>query len=105
MFNVIFLVRKSDRLDLAEFTRYWIDDHTPLTARVPGVVGYRCYAATGAPDGNPAVEGVAILTFEDKEAYERAVASPEFAAAIGDAPRFQNTETTSALFTDEYIIV
>jgi len=105
MFHVVFLVRKSDRMDLEAFTRYWIDQHTPFTARVPGVVAYRCYAATGAPDGPPAVEGVAILSFEDRDAYERAVASPEFAAAIGDAPNFQNSATTTAIFADEYVIV
>ncbi len=105
MFNVIFLVRKSQNLDLDAFTRYWIEEHTPFTARVPGVRGYRCYAATGAPEGEPTVEGVAILTFDDRTAYERAIASPEFAAAIGDAPNFQDTATTTALFADEYVVV
>ena len=105
MFNVIFLVRKADHLDLEAFTRYWIDEHTPFTAKVPGVVAYRCYAATSAPEGEPAVEGVAILSFADAAAFERAVASPEFAAAIGDAPNFQDVGTTTSLFADEYVIV
>ena len=105
MFNVVFLVRKSRNMDLAAFTRYWIDEHTPFTAKVPGVVGYRCYAATGAPEGMPSVEGVAILTFEDAASYERVIASPEFAAAIGDAPNFQDTSATTAIFADEYVIV
>ncbi len=105
MFHVVFLVRKSATMDLAAFTRYWIEEHTPFTAKVPGVVGYRCYAATGAPEGEPEVDGVAILSFEDRAAYERAVNGPEFAAAIGDAPNFQDTQATTALFADEYIIV
>lgn len=105
MFNVIFLVRKATGKSLEEFTRYWIETHTPFTAKVPGVVAYRCYAATGAPEGAPAVEGVAILSFANREAYDRAMASPEFAAAIGDAPNFQDTAATTALFADEYIVV
>jgi uncharacterized protein (TIGR02118 family) len=105
MFNVIFLVRKAVGMDLATFTRYWIEQHTPLTAKVPGVLGYRCYAAMGAPEGEPAVEGVAIVTFADRESYERAIAGPEFAEAIGDAPNFQDTAATTALFADEYVIV
>ena len=60
---------------------------------------------TGAPEGDPAVEGIAILSFDDRQAYERAIASPEFAAAIGDAPNFQDTAATTALFADEYVIV
>jgi uncharacterized protein (TIGR02118 family) len=105
MFNVVFLVRKASGMDLAAFTKYWIEEHTPFTAKVPGVVGYRCYAATGAPDGEPAVEGVAILAFADRESYERAMAGPEFAAALKDAPNFQDSAATTALFADEFIIV
>lgn len=92
-------------MDLESFTRYWIQEHTPLTANVPGVIGYRRYVATGAPDGEPSVEGVAILSFVGVAAYNRAMASPEFAAAIGDAPNVQDTSGTSALFADEYVIV
>ena len=105
MFHVVFLVRKSPAMSLEQFANYWIEEHTPFTARVPGVRAYRCYAATGAPDGAPAVEGVAILSFDDRAAYERAIASPEFAMAIGDAPNFQDTAATTALFADEYVIV
>lgn len=105
MFNVVFLVRKADTISMEEFRRYWIDEHTPLTADVPGVRAYRCYTATGAPEGEAAVEGVAVLSFDDEAAYQLAIASPEFAAAIGDAPNFQNVETTTAIFADEHVIV
>jgi uncharacterized protein (TIGR02118 family) len=105
VFNVIFLVRKGTGKSLEAFTRYWIETHAPFTAKVPGVVAYRCYAATGAPEGEPAVEGVAILSFVDRASYDRAMASPEFATAIKDAPNFQDTDATTALFADEYIIV
>ena len=105
MFHVVFLVRKSPAMNLEQFTGYWIKEHTPFTARVPGVRAYRCYVATGAPEGEPAVEGVAILSFDDRQAYEQAIASPQFAAAIGDAPNFQDTAATTALFADEYVIV
>lgn len=105
MFHVVFLVRKSATMDLEAFTRYWIDRHTPFTAKVPGVVSYRCYAATGAPEGEPAVEGVAILSFQDRAAYDRAMASAEFATAVADGPNFQDTAATTALFADEFVIV
>ncbi len=105
MFNVVFLVRKSDEMSMEEFRRYWIDEHTPLTAAVPGVRAYRCYTANGAPDGELAVDGVAVLSFDDEAAYQGAMASSEFAAAIGDAPNFQNVDGTMAIFADEHVIV
>ncbi len=105
MFHVIFLVRRKPGMSQEEFARYWIEEHTPLTAKVPGVRAYRCYTATGAPDGESAVEGVAVLSFDDEAAYQRAVEGPEFAAAIGDAANFQDVEATSALIAMEHIIV
>ena len=105
MFHVVFLVRRKVGMTQEEFARYWIGEHTLLTAAVPGVRAYRCYVAAGAPEGEPAVEGVAVLSFDDEAAYRVAVASPEFAAAIGDAPNFQDTGTTTALFATEHVVV
>ena len=105
MYHVVFLVRRKDGMSQEEFARYWIDEHTPLTAKAPGVRAYRCYTATGAPDGPPPVEGVAVLSFDDEESYRQAIASPEFAAAIADAPNFQDTAATTALFAAEHVIV
>jgi hypothetical protein len=48
---------------------------------------------------------VAILSFANRESYERAMNGPEFAAALRDATNFQDTAATTALFADEYIIV
>jgi uncharacterized protein (TIGR02118 family) len=85
------------------FADYWINDHTPLTANVPGVRSYRCYVVTG--DGDPAYDGVAVLAFDDQAAYDQAMASPQFAAAIEDAPNFQNTGLTTSLLAEEHVIV
>ena len=105
MFHVVFLVRRAAGMSQQDFARYWIDEHTPLTAKVPGVRAYRCYTAKGAPEGEPAIEGVAVLSFDDEAAYRRAIAGPEFAAALSDARNFQNTGATTALFADEHVIV
>jgi uncharacterized protein (TIGR02118 family) len=105
MFHVVFLVKKADRLSREEFADYWINEHTPLTAAVPGVRSYRCYVATGADGGEPAYDGVAVLTFDDEASYRRALAGPEFTAALGDAPNFQNVAQTTSLFASEHVIV
>lgn len=105
MFTVVFLVKKKPSMTQAEFTRYWLDEHTSFTAKVPGVRFYRCYPLTDHPGDAPPFEGVAVLGFDDEAAWRRAEASPEFAAAIGDAPNFQDTTATTSFFADERVIV
>ncbi|MEA2512423.1 MAG: hypothetical protein QOF33_2741 [Thermomicrobiales bacterium] len=105
MFTVVFLVKKKPSMTPEEFTRYWIDEHTPFTSKVPGVRSYRCYPMTGYPDAQPPFDAVATLGFDDEAAWKRAAASPELAAAIGDAPNFQDTGATMAFFAEERVIV
>jgi uncharacterized protein (TIGR02118 family) len=104
MYHVVFLVKKRPDLTQQAFSRYWLDEHTPLTASVAGVCSYRCYPALPGQDDAP-FDGVAILSFDDKAAADAAMASPAFAAALADAPNFQDTATTTAFFADERIVV
>ncbi len=104
MYHVVFLVKRNPQMSQAEFARYWIEEHTPFTARVPGVRAYRCYPVAGPQETTPPFDGVAILSFDDEATYRAAIASPEFAAAIGDAPNFQDTATTTSFFAAEHVI-
>jgi uncharacterized protein (TIGR02118 family) len=101
VFTVVFLVKKKPSMSQEEFTRYWIDEHTPFTAKAPGVRFYRCYPLTGYPSVAPPFDAVAVLGFDNEAAWRHAEASPEFAAAIGDAPNFQDTAATMAFFAEE----
>jgi len=105
MFHVLFLVKRNPSMTPNEFATYWIDEHTPLTASVPGVLSYRCYTAAGQQEDPSGVDGVAVLSFADESAYRAAVAGPEFAAAVADAPMFQDTGATTSFFAEEHIIV
>ena len=104
MFTVIFLVKRKESMTQEEFADYWINQHTPLTAKVPAMRSYVCYTTTGAPEGTPAYDGVALCTFDSEEAYQQGIASPEFKTAVADGPNFQNTELTTAIFADKYVI-
>jgi uncharacterized protein (TIGR02118 family) len=106
MFTVIFLVKRKASMTQEEFADYWINQHTHLTAKVPGMRSYICYTTTGAPDGGtPVFDGVAVCSFESEADYKLGLASPEFATAVADGPNFQNTELTTAIFADEHVIV
>lgn len=96
MHHVIFLVKRNPALSQEEFARYWIDEHTPLTASVAGVRSYECYPAHPGNEGSP-FDGVAVLGFDDEAAANAAMASPEFQLALADAPNFQDVETTTSI--------
>ena len=104
MRHIVFLVKKRPGMSQEEFSRYWLDDHTPFTARVEGITGYRCYPALPGQEGSP-FEGIAVLSFADDAAFEAAMASEEFAAALADAPNFQDTGATFSFEAEQRIIV
>jgi uncharacterized protein (TIGR02118 family) len=105
VFTVVFLVKKKPSMTQDEFANYWIGRHTALTAKVPGVRFYRCYPLNGPADGGSPYEGVAVLGFGDEATWERAAASPELAAALGDAPNFQDTGATKSFYAVERVVV
>jgi uncharacterized protein (TIGR02118 family) len=104
MRHIVFLVKKRPDLSQEEFARYWIDEHTPFTARVKGIVSYRCYPALPGQENAP-FDGVAILSFVDDAAYKAAMASEEFATALADAPNFQDTEATDSFEAEEAVVI
>ncbi|HET7092693.1 MAG TPA: EthD family reductase [Thermomicrobiales bacterium] len=104
MYHVVFLVKKRPDMTQEDFGRYWLGEHTPLTASVAGVRSYRCYPALPGQDDSP-FDGVAVLSFDDKAACDAAMASPAFAAALADAPNFQDTAATASFFADERVVV
>ena len=106
MYHVVFLVKKKKDMSQDEFVDYWINQHTPLTARVPGLREYRCYTAIGSVDKRDApFDAVALCAFDDEAACLAAMASDEMAAAGADAVNFQTVEVTFGFFATEYRII
>lgn len=108
MFTVVFLVKKKKGQSFEDFTQYWIVDHTPLTAKTAGILDYRCYPFSGGPasPGAPMpYDGIGVINWESREAYDAALESPEFQAALADAVNFQTTEETLAFFAEEATII
>lgn len=105
MFTVVWLVKKRADLSQEAFTRYWIDEHTALTAATPGMRAYRCYPMIAHDGAAPAFDAIAFASFDDEAAWRIAERSPELQAAIADAVNFQNVAETQGFYAEEYIIV
>jgi uncharacterized protein (TIGR02118 family) len=104
MFTVVWLVKKRPDLSQEEFTRYWIEEHTPITAAAPGMRSYRCYPMTSHDGPTPAFDAIAFASFDDEAAWRAAEQSPEFRAAVADAVNFQDIEQTQSFYAQEFII-
>lgn len=105
MFTVVWLVKKRADLSQEEFARYWIQEHTPLTAAAPGIRAYRCYPMIAHDGDTPSFDAIAFATFDDEAAWRAAEQSPEFRAAAADAANFQTLEATQSFYAEEHIIV
>ncbi|MCA9858998.1 MAG: EthD family reductase [Thermomicrobiales bacterium] len=104
MFTVVWLVKKRADLSQEEFARYWIDEHTPLTAATPGMHSYRCYPMVAHDGAAPSFDAIAFATFDDEAAWRVAEQSPELQAAIADAVNFQEVDLTQSFYAAEHVI-
>jgi uncharacterized protein (TIGR02118 family) len=87
------LVRK-DGMTHEQFMKHWVDVHASLALRVPGIRRYvqsHTVDERGRPDIPPigvAVDGIAELWYDDRDAMTRALASPEMKALHADGALF-----------------
>jgi uncharacterized protein (TIGR02118 family) len=106
VYHVVFLVKKKSEMTQEEFVDYWINQHSPLTARIPGLREYRCYQLIASIDERDVpFDAVAYIAFDDEQACKAALASGEMAAAGADAVNFQTVDETYGFYAKEYRIV
>lgn len=70
MFTVLVVVKKREDLPTDEFRRLWRDEYGALCRKVPEIKAYDQYHLSD--EGKGAIDGVAVMTFESREAMERA---------------------------------
>jgi uncharacterized protein (TIGR02118 family) len=75
--------------DPTAFDEYYESTHTPLTLKVPGLVGFTTGKCRSLMPGREApYYMVASLTFDTAEGLKSALKSPEMAAASTDVANF-----------------
>jgi uncharacterized protein (TIGR02118 family) len=94
MIKSLSLLTRRPELSHAEFVRHWVEIHAPLAHAVPGLRRYvqnHIVDERSRPDiptTEVAVDGVAELWFDDREAMARANASPEAKRLHADGALF-----------------
>ncbi len=105
MFYAVFMVKKKAGMSQEEFTSYWISEHSPLTANLPGLRAYHCFPMIGYDGAAPPFDAIAYVAFDDEAAWRVAERSPELATALADGPNFQTVEDTMAFYAVRHVIV
>jgi uncharacterized protein (TIGR02118 family) len=105
--KLIALLKRKAGISREEFNRRWLNDHTRLSTKIPGVLGYRINLATARQPGGVGVEppydGTAEMWWESIDDMEAAFNTAIGVAAGNDADEF--CEVRLHIYTDEHIVV
>lgn len=102
--KAIFLLNRRPDLSVAEFQKYWLEEHAPQIPRDMGVSRYvQCHQLPETyADEKPAYDGVAELSFEDMAAFEAYWNSERVQAIFAaDAPKFLDPANCTAFLARE----
>jgi uncharacterized protein (TIGR02118 family) len=84
VYSVIGLLTRTKGTTHEEFCAWWQESHAPHVLKMPGLLEYVRYpidesmnGATGELSAEAPYDGVAIITFESKQAFLDSFASPE----------------------------
>lgn len=80
--------------DKAAFDQHYDEVHTPLVKKMPGLRKLEVARITGAPIGEPKHYLICDMYFDNQDAMNAALASPEGKATARDLMSFASTLVT-----------
>jgi uncharacterized protein (TIGR02118 family) len=95
---------RRDDFSTEDFIKYWIDVHAPISARAPGMRGYVVSEVLRRTRGELHADAFVEQWFDDDDALERAVASPEMAVAWADVSNYAKTTGTFWVVKEHVLI-
>ena len=101
MIRRISLVKKLPGLGRDEFLARWTGEHVEFARRLPGLRGYSILILDSDA---PPYDGIAITTFDSREAAERAFAEPELAEGLART-RDDFAASVEVYFAEEHVVV
>lgn len=103
MFKMIILLKKRPGLTEDGFVKYWLETHTPLAQKMPGLKRYVVNLVKRPPNREPDYDGLVELWFDDIDSMKRGFNSPEGMATQKDTENFAANLTS--LYIDEHPIM
>ncbi len=108
MIKIIYCITRKEGMSVEEFQRYWWETHRSIAARIPGVRRYvQCHTLPQLYEGDspPPYDGVAELWFDDLEAFQGILGSPELQTAREDERNFIDHSRSILIVTEERTVV
>jgi len=104
MIKLIAFLKRKPEYTMEAFTQRWLE-HTKMSGKMPGLLGYRVNTAVPQQPGGvePLYDGTAELWWENLAAMQLAFDSDIGKAAGADADTFCSTRIH--LYTEEHMIV
>jgi uncharacterized protein (TIGR02118 family) len=101
-FKFVVLINKQEGLSFEEFERYFFEEHVPYVLEIPGLRAYKVNVRH--PDDEDALyDGISEFWFDDRAAFDAAMASPEVEATLADAATF--LLPPQILLVDERVVI
>ena len=107
MLKAIVMFKRRTGMTVADFRRYWLEEHPKVVLALPGIRRYvQSHVTDSAYAGGrePAYDGVAEVWFDDWEALRRSGLSAEWQAVQADEARFLDPASRTLLVTEEHVI-
>jgi uncharacterized protein (TIGR02118 family) len=95
---------RRDDFTPADFMRYWLDVHAPISARRPGLRGYVVSEVIRKVQGSLETDAFVEQWFDDEESYARARQSPEAVEAWEDLERYARPAGTFWVLNEHVLI-
>jgi len=101
MFKAMILLKRREDLTLEAFAHWWLREHAPLAAGLPGVRGLHFNLLDG--DGTGPFDGVSELWFDTRADFEAAYATPRGQSVAADSKA--HVSRRERFFVSEHRIV
>ena len=91
------------------FRKHWLEVHGPLAQKVPGIRRYIQNHITESvhhpdlPASSQQIDGIVEMWFDDRDAMETALTSPEAKAMFNDGTLF--IETVTSFVVDPKVVI
>jgi uncharacterized protein (TIGR02118 family) len=105
--KLIGMVKRKEGVPLETFRRYSLAIHGPLALKLPGLRRYlQCHVRDGAyAIGEPVLDAVMMMWFDDVPALQAALDSHENAVAAADLPNFIEMKYAHTFVVEEHWII